>query len=130
MKTGGASEVAANTKREMVDYITTILRRCPIGSRCLELGLGGAKTSSLLAHRGVTAEGINPSPRVVEMVHHQNSLLGGSSIFKIGDPLCLLSPPVKPDDLPHRYSVIHHQGFLQHWRIPVMHSALAQQVIL
>ncbi len=114
-------------------YLDTILRVCPPGSRTLETGVGTGDGAIWLSQRGVAAEGLDYAPRIVERAKQVNNILGGSASFRCGDlfslyadsqassPSALASPP---------YRVIHHQGVLEHFTVPQIQAALAQQVAL
>lgn len=116
-------------------YLDTVLQICPPGSRTLETGVGTGYGAIWLSQRGVKAEGLDYAPRIVERARQTNNILGGSATFRCGDlfslyadlqscassPSCDVAPP---------YRVIHHQGVLEHFTVPQIQAALAQQVAL
>lgn len=106
----------------MMTYLTTILRLCPDGGRTLETGVGSGHGALWLSLRGVRAEGLDYSPGIVERARQVNNLLGGSAQFRRGDLFELY------DENADRCAVIHHQGMLEHFTVPQIHAALAQQV--
>ena len=108
----------------MMTYLTTIHRLCPSGGRTLETGVGSGHGAIWLSLRGIRAEGLDYSPGIVERARAVNNLLGGSAQFRLGDLFEL-----NCDDA-QRFDVIHHQGVLEHFTVPQIHAALAQQVAL
>ncbi|MCW3058182.1 MAG: hypothetical protein JWQ02_3 [Capsulimonas sp.] len=106
----------------MIQYLAEVLRRTPRGGRALETGVGSGYGSVWLSLRGVQAEGMDYSPGIVERARQVNSLLGGQAQFALGDLFHLHDKNVR------RYDVIHHQGVLEHFTVPMIRAALAQQV--
>ena len=108
----------------MMQYLMAVLERCPHGGRTLETGIGSGYGAIWLSLRDVCAEGLDIAPANVERAGHVNTALGGSAKFRHGDLFSLYSAGSP------RYSVIHHQGVLEHFTMPQIRSALAQQVAL
>ena len=106
------------------EYLTTVLRLAPRGTRTLETGIGSGYGAVWLSLRGVRAEGIDYSPKIVERARHVNHRLGGSAAFRVGDLFDLYES--EHETAP--YQVIHHQGVLEHFTLPQVRAALAQQV--
>jgi glycosyltransferase involved in cell wall biosynthesis len=121
----------------MIQYLQTVLRLCPSGGRTLETGVGSGTSAIWLSKRGCHAEGLDYAPEIVERARQINNLLEGKAQFREGD-LFGLYPSNKADgqrdnaspnaDPP--YHVIHHQGVLEHFTVPQIRAALAQQVAL
>ena len=105
-------------------YLTQVLSLCPPGGRTCETGIGSGYGAIWLSLRGVQAEGIDYSPGIVERAHQVNNILGGNARFRVGDLFQFYRP-----DTP-RYSVVHHQGVLEHFTLPQIQAALAQQVAM
>lgn len=108
----------------LTEYLLEVLRRVPRGGCTLETGIGSGFGAIWLSHRGIKASGIDASPRIVERALQVNNLLGGHASFKVDDLFDLYTPNAP------RYDVIHHQGVLEHFTVPQIQSALAQQVAL
>ena len=108
----------------MLQYLSTVLKLCPRGGRTCETGIGSGYGAIWLSLRGVQAEGMDNAPGLVERAKQVNNLLGGCARFHVGDLFDLYRK-----DAP-RYDVIHHQGVLEHFGVPWIHAALAQQVAL
>ena len=117
----------ANLRRSpfSLQYLTTILSLCPRGGQSLETGIGSGFGAIWLSLRGVCAEGLDFAPGIVERARQINSLLGGSAAFRCGD-LFQLYEDCRSQG--RRYEVIHHQGVLEHFAVPQIRAALAQQV--
>ena len=113
----------------MVRFLTTALRLCPRGSHSLEVGATSPLGAIWLSQRGVCAEGIDPDPLVIEQAKHATSVLSGSARFRVCDPFHLIDDPVIRQAA-GRYSLIHHQGLLEHFPFPWIRALLAQQVVL
>lgn len=105
-----------------LEYLTEVLRRCPLGGRTLELGVGSGCGPVWLSRRGVVARGLDNVPELVERARAVNALLDGRATFALGD----LFELYKAGD--PRYDVIHHQGVLEHFTTAQIRVALAQQV--
>ncbi|HEV2473779.1 MAG TPA: glycosyltransferase [Chthonomonadales bacterium] len=69
----------------MLQYLRTVLRLCPRGSRTLETGIGSGFGAIWLSKRGCRAAGIDSSARLVERAKIVNNVLGGSAVFEVGD---------------------------------------------
>jgi glycosyltransferase involved in cell wall biosynthesis/protein-L-isoaspartate O-methyltransferase len=110
----------------MLRYLSRILELCPRGGRTLETGIGSGYGAIWLSLRGVLAHGIDYVPALVERARHINSLLGGSARFEDGDLFRLFADWQRPGNEP--YHVIHHQGVLEHFTVPQIRAALAQQL--
>src|SRR6185437_6682437 len=108
----------------LMEYLTEVLRRAPRGSRTLETGIGSGFGAIWLSLRGVRAEGIDYAPGIVERARQINDLLGGAAQFRPGDLFKLSESTVG------HYAVIHHQGVLEHFTVPQIRSALAQQLLI
>jgi 2-polyprenyl-3-methyl-5-hydroxy-6-metoxy-1,4-benzoquinol methylase len=114
-----------------LEYLSTILRLYPSDGRTLETGMGSGTSAVWMSLRGVKAHSIDLSPQLVERSHQINSLLGGSAQFQTGDLFNLFE---EQEDRPSGelaakpYDVIHHQGVLEHFNLPQIRAALAQQV--
>jgi 2-polyprenyl-3-methyl-5-hydroxy-6-metoxy-1,4-benzoquinol methylase len=104
------------------EYLETVLRYCPSGARACEVGVGSGCGAIWLSLRGVQATGIDNAPGLVERARAVNDLLGGRASFRVGDLFDLYEAKEA------RYQVIHHQGVLEHFFVPQMRAALAQQV--
>ncbi|HVA91132.1 MAG TPA: glycosyltransferase, partial [Chloroflexota bacterium] len=105
----------------MIEYLKTVLSLCPRGGRTCETGIGSGYGAVWLSLRGIAAEGIDNSPALVERARQVNNILGGSAVFRCGDLLSLYNVSNTA------YEVIHHQGVLEHFTVPQVHAALAQQ---
>lgn len=114
----------ANLNRSpfLLDYLATVLQLCPRGERTLETGIGSGFGAVWLSLRGVQAEGLDYAPGIVERAKAANNLLGGCARFRVGDLFRLYEPERQ------RYQAIHHQGVLEHFTVPQIRAALAQQV--
>lgn len=127
------------------EYLATVRRLCLPGGRTLETGIGSGYGAIWLSLHGIQAEGIDYSPTIVERAQAVNTVLGGSAGFRRADLFELYdglsggpkSEARSPDSslIPHpsslrAYSVIHHQGVLEHFHVPQIRAALAQQVAL
>ncbi|MDQ3814906.1 MAG: glycosyltransferase, partial [Armatimonadota bacterium] len=114
------------------EYLATVLRLCPRGGRTCETGIGSGYGAIWLSLRGVQAEGIDYAPALVERARQINNILGGSAAFRVGDIFHFYcengSRPSEPQSQARRYHVIHHQGVLEHFAVPWIRAALAQQV--
>jgi glycosyltransferase involved in cell wall biosynthesis len=110
----------------LMQYLATVLRHCPSGGRTLETGIGSGYGAIWLSLRGIAAEGIDYAPGIVERARQINNILSGRARFETGDLFSLYAPAF---DAPRaRYNVIHHQGVLEHFTVPQIRAALAQQV--
>ncbi|MCW3052838.1 MAG: hypothetical protein JWN14_2008, partial [Chthonomonadales bacterium] len=114
-------------------YLDAVLRVCPPGSRTLETGVGTGYGAIWLSQRGVSAEGLDYAPHIVERAGQTNNILGGRAAFRCGDLFSLYADtrsdaPDSPSAPPYR--VIHHQGVLEHFTVPQIQAALAQQIAL
>jgi glycosyltransferase involved in cell wall biosynthesis len=120
----------ANLRRSppLAQYLTRVLSLCPRGGRTCETGVGTGFGAIWLSLRGVRAEGIDYSMPVVERARQTNNVLGGSATFRYGN-LFHLFEETQQIGLGH-YHVIHHQGVLEHFGVPWIRAALAQQVAL
>ncbi|HLK59423.1 MAG TPA: methyltransferase domain-containing protein, partial [Chthonomonadaceae bacterium] len=108
----------------LMEYLTTVLKLCPPGGSTLETGIGNGYGAIWLSLRQVAAEGMDTSAMVVERARQVNNILEGCARFWVGDLFQLYA-----EGAPH-YSVIHHQGVLEHFTAPLIRAALAQQVAL
>ncbi|HET6384004.1 MAG TPA: glycosyltransferase, partial [Armatimonadota bacterium] len=106
----------------MLEYLKTVLSLCPHGGRTCETGIGSGYGPVWLSLRGVQADGIDYSPRIVERATAVSNILGGSASFRVGDLFHFFNAFAPP------YDVIHHQGVLEHFTVPQIHAALSQQV--
>ena len=110
----------------LLHYLAAVLRLCPRDARTCETGVGSGYGAVWLSKRGCRAEGIDYSPAIVERARQVSNVLGGSAAFREGDLFCFY------DDFRRRgqprYDVIHHQGVLEHFTVPQIRAALAQQV--
>ena len=111
-----------------LQYLTKVLTLCPRGARSLETGVGSGQGTIWLSLRGVRAEGIDYSAQIVERARQVNNILGGAASFRVGDLFHLFEEAQRSGTLP--YHVIHHQGVLEHFAVPWIQAALAQQVAL
>lgn len=113
-------------------YLSTVLRYAPRGSRTLETGVGNGLSAIWLSLRGVQAEGIDYVPAIVERAKAANNILGGQASFRPGDLFRLWWDETNHADPaePKPYSAIHHHGVLEHFTVPQVRAALAQQVAL
>jgi hypothetical protein len=107
-----------------MQYLQAILERCPRGGRTLETGFGSGYGVVFLSLRGVSAEGIDNAPANIERARQVNTVIGGNRSFRYGDLFDLYRK-----DAP-RYDVIHHQGVMEHFTLPQIRAALAQQAAL
>jgi hypothetical protein len=105
----------------LIQYLLEVLRRCPRGGRTLETGIGSGYGPVWLSHRGIKAFGLDYSPRLVERAAQINNLLHGRATFFAGDLFDLYHEGAE------KYDVIHHQGVLEHFTVPQIRAALAQQ---
>ena len=103
-------------------YLRSVLLLCPPGGRTLETGIGTGLGAVWLARRGVQAEGLDISARIIERARAANDVLGGSAQYRVGDMFNLWRPGAT------HYSVIHHQGVAEHLTVPCVRAVLAQQV--
>lgn len=110
----------------LLTYLSTVLGLCGRGGRTFETGIGSGYNAIWLSLRGIKASGIDLAPPLVERARQINSLLGGSAAFEVGDLFGLYEQCIA-EGTP-RYDVIHHQGVLEHFALPRMRAALAQQV--
>jgi glycosyltransferase involved in cell wall biosynthesis len=108
----------------LMEYLMEVLRLAPRGGRTLETGIGSGFGAIWLSQRSIQASGIDASPRIVERACQVNNLLGGHARFTVSDLFDLYSPKGL------RYDVIHHQGVLEHFTVPQIRAALAQQVAM
>jgi glycosyltransferase involved in cell wall biosynthesis len=106
----------------LIDYLLEVLRLCPRGGRTLETGVGSGYGAIWLSQRGINAEGMDYAPRIVERARSVNNILGGKARFYAGDLFELYEKNAP------RFHVIHHQGVLEHFTVPMVRAALAQQV--
>jgi glycosyltransferase involved in cell wall biosynthesis/tetratricopeptide (TPR) repeat protein len=106
----------------LMEYLMQVLRLCPRGGVTLEVGVESAYGAIWLSQRGICASGISNNPLVVERARAVNNLLKGSAEFYLGDPFELYEKNAP------RYHVIHSQGFFEHFTVPMIRAALAQQV--
>ncbi len=104
-------------------YLQTILRHCPRGSAALETGIGSGLDSIWLSKRGVQAHGMDLQPELVERARQINNALQGSATFTTGDLFHL--DAVSPDI---HFAVVHSQGVLEHFPLPMLQQALAGMV--
>jgi 2-polyprenyl-3-methyl-5-hydroxy-6-metoxy-1,4-benzoquinol methylase len=111
-----------------LQYLTTILGHCPRGGRTIETGIGSGHGAIWLSLRGVNAEGIDYNPAIVERARQVNNLIGGSARFRPADLFELFGEQTQVAAEFRHYSVIHHQGVLEHFTVPQIHAALAQQI--
>ena len=105
----------------LLNYLTEVLKLCPPGGIALETGVGSGYGSVWLSLRGVSAEGIDIEPGVVERARLVNNAIGGSALYRTGD-MFTLDPAGAP-----RPDVIHHQGVLEHFDVPQIRAILARQ---
>ena len=117
------------------DYLKEVLLHCPDGGRTLETGIGSGYGAIWLSLRGITAEGIDYAPVLVERANRINDLLGGNARFFVGDLFHLYASrqaeqPSRAGTSSKPFAVIHHQGVLEHFTAPQIQAALAQQVAL
>ena len=110
----------------LLHYLTQVLRLCPRGGRTLETGIGSGYGAIWLSKRGCQAEGIDYSPAIIERARQVSNILGGDATFRTGD-LFDFYDSFRQQNQP-RYQVIHHQGVLEHFTVPQIQAALAQQV--
>ncbi len=108
-------------------YLATVLQLCPLEGRTLETGIGSGYGAIWLSLCGIKAAGIDYAPGIVERARQINNILSGRARFETGDLFSLYNP--NTDALRARYNVIHHQGVLEHFTVPQIHAALAQQVV-
>ena len=103
-------------------YLAAVLRLTPKGGRTLETGIGSGYGAIWLSLRGIDAAGIDYSPVIVERACQINGILSGSASFETGDLFDLreMNAP--------RYDVIHSQGVFEHFTVPQIRAAVAQQV--
>src|SRR5665213_803714 len=94
-----------------LEYLSTVLRLCPVGGITLETGVGSGHGAIWLSLRGIQAEGIDYNPAIVERATQINNLLSGNASFRVQDLFEIFSKSTTKDA--HRYSVIHHQGVLE-----------------
>lgn len=106
----------------LAEWLQTARKYCPDGVRTLETGVGTGYGTIMLSHWGCQAEGIGSSRGILERARQVNLLVGGDATFRVGD-LFDLDGAVSGQ----RYSVIHHQGVLEHFTLPQVRAALAQQ---
>ena len=107
----------------LLEYLTKVLTLCPPGARSCETGIGSGYGAIWLSLRGVAAEGIDYAPGIVERGRQINNILNGNASFRVGDLFDLYQ-----EDGGRPYQVIHHQGVLEHFTVPQIRAALAQQV--
>ena len=134
-----------NNSPFMLGYLTKVLRLCPSGGRTLETGVGAGTGAIWLSLRGCQAEGLDFAPGVVERARQINTLLSGHAAFRVGDlfhlyqdttgtdpasPASITSSSTSAPSSSRPYSVIHHQGVLEHFSVPYLQAALAQQTVL
>ena len=105
----------------LMKYLTEVLRLCPEGGTTCETGIGSGYGAVWLSRRGINAHGIDYAPMIVERAKQVNNILGGDATFRVGDLFDLY-------DGKTRYNVIHHQGVLEHFIVPQIRAALAQQI--
>jgi glycosyltransferase involved in cell wall biosynthesis len=103
-------------------YLVAVLKLAPVNGRTLETGIGSGYGAVWLSLRGVQASGIDYAAAIVERARQVNQRLGGHAAFETGDLFDLY------DKNAPRYDVIHHQGVLEHFTVPEIRAALAQQV--
>jgi glycosyltransferase involved in cell wall biosynthesis/tetratricopeptide (TPR) repeat protein len=105
----------------LMQYLAAVLRLCPNGGTTCETGIGSGYGAVWLSRRGINAVGIDYAPSIVERATQVNNILGGGASFKLGDLFDLYNDKT-------RFDVIHHQGVLEHFTVPQIRAALAQQV--
>jgi|GEM_PF-1535481 len=115
----------------LMEYLQTVLRLCPRGGRTCEAGIGSGYGAIWLSRRGTQAEGIDYSPGIVERARQINGILGGHASFRVGDLFDFYQEfggqSATSSSRPS-YAVIHHQGVLEHFAVPWIRAALAQQL--
>jgi glycosyltransferase involved in cell wall biosynthesis len=110
----------------LLEYLSKVLQLCRRGGRSYETGVGSGYGAVWLSLRGVHAQGIDLSPSIVERARQVNTLMGGHAQFHTGDLFELYSRAQREEWT--GFDVIHHQGVLEHFSLPQMRAALAQQV--
>ncbi len=108
----------------LLEYLKAVLQLCPRGGRSCEIGVGSGYGAVWLSRRGIRAEGIDNAPGIVERARQVNNILQGHALFRLQDMFAFY------DEGAPRTHVIHHQGVLEHFSLPWIRAALAQQVAL
>ncbi len=108
----------------LVEYLKAVLQLCPPGGRSCEIGVGSGYGATWLSLRGARAEGIDNAPAIVERARQVNNIMEGQAAFRLSDMFRFYEEGAP------RYHVIHHQGVLEHFAVPWIRAALAQQVTL
>lgn len=102
-----------------------VLALTPRGARALEAGCGTGVCSIALSLRGVEAEGLDISPRIVERAKMLNNMLGGRARFRVGDLFTLHQDASAQGQ---SYQTIFSQGVLEHFTARQIRFLLAQQL--